>query len=64
MTRAQYRKKISVARRFGEVKIDEVTILRFSGRSFIHGEEWSLRHVNGNVIDTSYDPMKFDYICD
>lgn len=64
MTRKQYQKKIDVAKRCGEAIIDKVTILHFSGRSFVHGEEWSLRHINGNVIDTSYDPMKFDYICD
>ncbi len=69
MTVNQYKKKIEVARKLGKADLGGGSALEYDGL----GSDWRLvstwkcspRSVlKRNVVDVSYDPMKFSYICE
>ena len=61
MTIRQYRKKIDVAMRDGVASLGSGSELHYA-KGFRN--EWSIIAGDGNVVDVSYDPKHFDYICD
>ncbi len=69
MTVNQYKEKIKVARRFGKADLGGGSVLEYGGP----GSDWRLVStwrcspksvLKRSVVDVSYDPMKFSYICD
>ena len=60
MTIKQFRKACDIARRYGEAKLDDGSILCYHGPSY----GWAIRSKNGNTVATAYDPKKFEYLFD
>lgn len=56
MTIKQFRKKVDIARKYGEAKMENGSVLRFTGNS------WSIRDKNGNTVDIADAPKQLDYL--
>lgn len=62
MTEKQYRTKVAEARNKGWSDLGDCVLVRYDRGIF--GYEFSLKAKDGNTIDVSWDPMKFDYLLD
>lgn len=62
MTLKQYYKKIDIARKTRYAILPDAVL--YCHQITPYRIEWSLKSIDGNTIDTAYDPKKFSYICD
>lgn len=56
MTLAQYKKKVKIARRIGEVEMNDGSKLIY------HGHDWSAVDINGNTVDTTWSATGLAYL--
>lgn len=56
MTIKQFYEKAKIARAYGEAKLDNGSMLWWTGR------EWIYKGYNGQVVDTAYDIKALEYL--
>lgn len=62
MTVKQFRKKVDIARQYGEAKLDSGCTLLYFGPCCSYS--WSLRDEEGNTVDIVNDPKELEYLFD